>query len=219
MKNRVQALLLGTAFSLAICGNSPAMSELVSMTMEPLWPATPQPGNVVRYKLTVERAGQGLLVVELSSAGLPAGASATFSPGMLRFTGRQPTLQTAIMTITCTNLTATESYPFSVTGRARRESITITNTFAPPMPLAVSRPVLILDPLPDGSSQLRGQGLSGQTYQIETTTDLANPAWTSLGTSTADANGRFTVLLAGTMTDPMRFYRAVGSPTVLVSQP
>ena len=61
MKNRVYSLLIGTAFGLATCGASHAMSELVSMTVEPEWPATSQPGTVVLYKISVVREGQGLL--------------------------------------------------------------------------------------------------------------------------------------------------------------
>jgi hypothetical protein len=214
MKNKILPLLVGVAFSLATCGNSHAMSELVSMSLVPEWPTTAQPGTVVLYELSVDRAGQGLLEVELSSSGLPDGAIATFSPSVLRFTGRKPTVQTAIMTVTCPNLTPTGTYPFTVTGAARRESITITNELVLAVrSTPVDPPVLHLDVLPEGELMLRGLGLSGQTYQIETTTNLINPVWTAMGESTADGTGKFTFFLAETMSEPMRFYRAVRPAT------
>ena len=70
MKKRVCRILIGVALCLAAVGTSQAMSTFVSMTIEPQWPDTTTPGNVVLYKITtVVREGSGLLEVVLSSAG------------------------------------------------------------------------------------------------------------------------------------------------------
>lgn len=210
MKNRVYSLLIGTAFGLVTCGASYAMSGLVSMTMEPEWPATAQPGTVVLYKVSVVREGKGLLDVSLSSKGLPDGATVSFSPRVLRFTGRTPTTLTSLMTVTCTNVTPTDSYSFTVTSQALRDAITITNQISPELRAATAeRPVLFMDPVEAGSVRIRGQGAFGQTYQIESTPDLGNPVWTPSGSSTADGNGRFTFVATDVNDTPMRFFRAV----------
>src|SRR5512146_2994383 len=98
MKNRVYALLMALVFSLAAADVSQAMSELVSLSLAPEWPATTEPGTVVLYKVYVVRDGQGFLDVSLSSAGLPEGTTVTFEPNTLRFVGRRPEVQTALMT-------------------------------------------------------------------------------------------------------------------------
>ena len=210
MKNRIYALLIGAAFTLATCGASHGMSELLSMTMEPVSPTPHQPANVFLYEITVERAGQGLLKVELSSEGLPTGATVTFSPSVVRFTGRAPTTKTAIMTITYTNSTPANIYTFTVTGEARRESITITDQIAlGVMGITQGLPVLILDRLPGDAVQIRGLGTSDQIYQIESTPDLINPVWTPIGSATANLNGIFTFVVANISDTPMQFFRAV----------
>ncbi|HRT08257.1 MAG TPA: hypothetical protein P5038_01315 [Candidatus Paceibacterota bacterium] len=212
---RSMALSLGLIATLAVPNVSQAMSELVSMSMEPLWPETTTPGNVITYKITaVVREGQGLLEVNLSSAGLPAGTQVAFSPAKLRFTGRVPTVQTAIMTITCTKPTPTDIYPFTVTGTAQREAITITNQ------VVLSRsgallPWLTLDLQSGGSLKIWGLGVGGQTYQIQSTGDLNNPVWTDLGLTTADGNGRFIFNLGNMNEAPMKFFRAVAVAPIL----
>ncbi len=198
------------ALCLACVGTSQAMSTFVSMTIEPQWPTSANPGNVVLYKVTVVREGSGLLEVALSSAGLPAGSIVEFSPSLLRLTGHVPTVQTAMMRVTCPQPTATDTYEFTVTGEARRQTITVTNQFRLPQYIpVVARPVLFIDRLGDGTLGLRGQGSTGRTYTIETTATLGDPVWTPLGTCTADGNGRFSFFPTQTPDQPTRFYRAV----------
>jgi len=210
MKNPVYAILIATAFGLATAGVSHAMSELASVSIEPEWPATSNPGTVILYQVTVTRAGQGLLEVSLSSHALPHGAAVSFSPSLLRFTGCKPAAQTATMTITCTNVTPTDTCPFTVTGAAQRQSITITNQALKPFYSVISGPPkLALDPLGRGGLRLRGKGATGHTYQIESAPNLIHPAWTPVGSSTADGNGRFTFMAADTKDASKRFYRAV----------
>ena len=128
MKNRVYALLLGTVFSLATCGSSHAMSELISLSALPVWPVSTTPDTSVSYSVsTVGRGGAGMLEVTLTAGDLPPGVTVTFSPSVLRFTGNALTLQAATMTVLCSVPTPVDGYPFTITGTSKRESITITN--------------------------------------------------------------------------------------------
>jgi len=201
------------ALSLASVSTSHAMSEFVSLSIEPEWPATSTPGTVLLYKVTaVVREGSGLLEVALSTLGLPEGATVSFAPSLLRFTGHEPTNQTAIMTVTCPEVTPTDTYPFTLTGDAQREAITFTNQVEQELySLIVAPPLLALDRLSEGGLRLRGKGTTGQTYTIETSPTLTNPVWTPAGSSTADGNGRFTFFTAQAPDAPVRFYRAVES--------
>ena len=213
MKKRVYTILIGVALTLATASTSHAMSTFVSLSVEPEWPTTSTPGNVLLYKVTaVVRAGAGLLEVSLSTLGVPEGAIVDFSPSLLRFTGNQLTVQTATMTVTCPELTPLDTYPFSLTGTAQREALTVTNQVQQELySLIVAPPVLALDRLSEGSLRLRGKGTTGQAYRIESTPSLTDPVWTSVGSSTADGNGRFTFFTAQAADAPVRFFRAVES--------
>jgi len=209
MKNRVHSLLLGAVFSLATCGVSHAMSELISLSALPVWPVSTTPDTTVVYNVsTVGRGGAGLLEVELTAGGLPPGITVTFSPSVLRFTGNQLSTQTARMIVTCLVPTPIDCYPFTITGTSKRESITITNVVMFTPEFVATRPgTLYLDNLGGGNLLIRGLGATAKTYKIEATSDLGNPVWEPVGNTTADGNGRFIFPISQTI--PMRFFRAV----------
>jgi hypothetical protein len=211
MKQQVYRVLIGAALILANVSASHAMSFFVSMSVEPEWPVTPDPGSVIVYKVNaVVREGSGLLEVALSSLGLPEGATVQFSPSILRFTGNHLTNQTAIMTVTCPQVMPTETYPFSVTGTAQRDSITINNVVTQEIGSpVVGPPVLAIDRLSGGGIRLRGKGTTGQTYTIEASPTLTNPRWNAVGSTTADGNGRFIFLPGKALNTGALFFRAV----------
>ena len=213
MKNQVHAILLGLTLSLASAGVSHAMSELVSLSTEPLWPTSSTPDNNLVYNITtVDRGGSGLLEVTLTAGAMPPGVTVTFSPSVLRFTGNQLTVQTATMTLHCSSPIPLDCYPFTLTGTAQRESVTVTNLvmFTPDY-VATRPPTLYLDNLGNGALRLRGLGATAKTYRIEAKSKLTDTVWTPLGSATADGNGRFTFFTAQATNAPMRFYRAVES--------
>jgi hypothetical protein len=213
MKNRVYTTLTTVALALTTASVSHAMSEFISLSTDPMWPTSSTPDNTLVYSVTtVGRAGSGLLEVTLAAGDMPPGVTVTFSPSVLRFTGNQLASQTATMTVHCPYPLPLDCYPFTLTGTALRESLTITNLvmFTPEW-VAIRPPTLHLDNLGNGALQLRGLGATAKTYQIEATPDLMNPVWTPLGTATADGNGRFTFFTAQAANAPMRFYRAVES--------
>lgn len=177
---------------------------------------------MISYEVTVERAGQGLLEVALTSDGLPEGATVSFAKNPVRYTGHQTTIHTFLMTVTCPAVMPTETLPFTVTGSARRESITVTNQISGRLLDLNAALLLVSLEVPQvPNPALRGLGGSGRTYQIEVTSDLGNPNWTTAGLTTADGNGRFTFfdLDSDGSSPAVRFYRAVAvAPTAFPVQ-
>jgi hypothetical protein len=213
MKKRIHTVLIAMALALTTASVSHAMSEFISLSTEPLWPSSSTPdSNLVYTVTTVGRAGAGLLEVTLTAGAMPPGVTVTFSPSVLRFTGNQLTAQTATMTVHCPYPLPLDCYPFTLTGTALRESIAVTNLvmFTPDY-VATRPPTLYLDKLGNGALRLRGLGATGKTYRIEAKSALTDPVWTSLGSATADGNGRFTCFTVQTADVPRRFYRAVES--------
>jgi len=208
MKHRIHALLIGTALSLATCGSSHAMSELISISALPVWPVSTTPSTTVLYNVsTVGRGGAGMLEVALTAGDLPPGITVTFTPSVLRFVGNQLTTQTATMNVQCSVPTPVDCYPFTITGTSKRESITITNVIMFTPEFVATRPAtLYVDDLGNGALLLRGLGATAKTYQIEATSDLSNPDWTPLGNTTADGNGRF--IFPTSQVIAARFFRA-----------
>ena len=211
MKIQTYATLMAMVLALATTHVSYAMSELTSISAEALWPTSSTPdSNLVYSVATVARGGSGLLEVTLSAGAMPPGVTVTFSPSVLRFTGNQLTTQSATMTVHCPSLMPLDCYPFTITGTAQRQSITVTNlVMATPLYVATRRSTLYLDNQGSGALRVRGLGATGDTYQIEATSKLTNPMWTPLGAATADGNGRFTFFTAQPTNTPARFYRAV----------
>jgi hypothetical protein len=210
MKSRINGLLL----SLAVMGApavSHAMSSLVSLGSEPVWPATSTPdGNVVYNVTTVARAGSGMLEVTLTAGAMPPGVTVTFSPSVLRFTGNQLSSQTAKMTVSCPYPIPLDCYPFTITGTSQRESISVTNKVClTPSAVAVRPPTLYLDSLTNSALRIRGLAATAKTYQIEASPSLSSPTWTLVGSATADGNGRFTSFTSLNTGAPARFFRAV----------
>ncbi len=213
MKNGIRTMLLGLIFGLASVGSGHAMSALISLSCEPLWPTSFTADNTLVYSVTtVGRGGAGLLEVALTAGDMPPGVTVTFSPNVLRFTGNQLTAQTATMTVQCPSLLPLDCFPFTITGTALRETITITNLVVFTREYVASRPAtLYIDNLGNGELRIRGLGATGKTYQIEAAFDLLHPVWTPLGSATADGNGRFTFFTSQPADAPVRFYRSVES--------
>jgi hypothetical protein len=213
MKSRIQTILIAVVLALMTANVSNAMSIFISLSKEPVWPTSSTPDSDLVYNITtVARGGAGLLEVALTAGDLPPGVTVTFSPDVLRFTGNQVTSQTAIMTVHCPSLLPFDCYPFTLTGTALRESITVTNlVLLSPDFVATRHPTLYLDDQGGGALRLRGLGASGKTYQIEAKSNLTDAVWKPLGSASADGNGRFTFFTTQVTDAPTRFYRVVQS--------
>jgi hypothetical protein len=210
MKMRLYAIMTGAVLALTAADTSHAMSELVSLSTDPMWPKSSTPdGTVLYYVTTVGRGGAGLLEVELAAGNLPPGVTATFSPSVLRFTGNKITAQTAIMTVDCPSLMPLDTHPFTLTGTTERKSLTVANpAVLTVQDIAARKPYLYMDKWGNGELRLRGLGVTGETYQIEAREEGADAVWTPVGFSTADGNGRFTFITAPVEGIPVCYYRA-----------
>lgn len=189
-----------------------AMSELAGITVTPLWPTNSFPGGLLLYEVRVERAGAGLLEVDLKAESLPAGCSATFSQGSVRLTGNDPRYAYFTMSIQSVSPTAVDCCGFSVTVGTQRENVTFNNAPSEArLRLGPVRSQLVnLQTRSSGGFELRGLGDTGQAYQIEASSSLTNPTWNAIGACTADGNGRFTFFdTSATQGSTARFYRAV----------
>jgi hypothetical protein len=211
MKNKLRALFLGFTFSLASVGVSHAMSELLTISEEPVWPVSSNPDGSIVYNITTAgRAGSGLLEVTLTAGNMPPGVTVTFAPSVLRFTGNEITNQPATMTVFCSGLIPLDCYPFTITGTAQRQTITITNQVLYSASAVANRlPTLMLDSQTNSALRLRGLGSTGNSYKIEATSSLSKAVWTTLGSATADANGRFVFFPSLDPGSSVRFFRAV----------
>jgi hypothetical protein len=190
------------------------MSDLVSLSKDPVWPTNATPSTDIAYNVsTVARAGSGLLQVTLTAGDLPPGVTATFSPSVLKFTGNKLTTQMATLTLSCPYLMPTDCYAFTITATDQRgESITITNQVYFTANYVASRPATLLCDRPtNGTANFRGLGASGQTYNIVASPTLINAVWTQVSTSIADGNGRFYVPPQMTTVYPVRFFRTVSN--------
>ena len=209
LKSCLKQIAIGLALGFAGVA-AHAMSDLASISVTPLWPTNCNPGNTMLYEVRIERHGQGLLKVDLSSACLPAGWQVSFDTNPVRFTGREPQYKSVIMSISSDHCSPADTCGFTVTATAQRETITYTNSScAHPMIGSPGSMLIRLTPCGGGNMEVHGICASGKCQQIETTTDLANPNWTPAGSCTADGNGRFTFVHDQAQSGaPMRFYRA-----------
>jgi mono/diheme cytochrome c family protein len=70
-------------------------------------------------------------------------------------------------------------------------------------------PNLIITSLGNGSFRVRFHGTYGRTYRIQSTEDLDNPNWVSLGSATANEFGVFDFVDTLPSGSPVRFYRSI----------
>ena len=95
--------------------------------------------------------------------------------------------------------TIADSFNATATG-----TVSVTIQSAP-----VPAPNLEIRDLANGSFLLRFDGIPATTYRIEWTDDVALAGWQTLGSSTADAFGAFTLIDTPPGGQPRRFYRSV----------
>ena len=201
-----------TGVALTLTGTTAfAMSELSGITVAPLWPSNSFPGGLLLYEVCIERRGLGLLEVPLSAESLPAGCSATFSKGSIRFVSDDPRYDYFTMSIQGVSPAAVDCRSFSITGVAHRETIIYVN--------AANAAQLWLGPVPpqlmtilhrlSGGFEIRGLGDTGQACRIEASFSLVKPTRNPVGACTADGNGRFTFFDTSlTQGATAQFYRA-----------
>ena|SRR6185369_10509647 len=203
-------VLLVLALSLIGLANSFADSTLTYITVTTQTPATISPGDNALYTVTANRTGNGSFDVYCSVSGLPAGAAASFSPGVISFLDDSPSAKSASMTISTTAATPPGVYNFTITGRHGNssKSVNCTGTLVIGADSSSDLPqrILSIDCPAEGSMRLHCSGKARRSYVIQASTSL-NGDWVNLGTANSDSNGLFSFVDTSAGSCPCRFYR------------
>ncbi|MDB6109695.1 MAG: hypothetical protein JWR69_1445 [Pedosphaera sp.] len=187
-----------------------ASSTLTSVSVGEQLIGVVNPGGTASFPVTVTRTGAGRLDVELSISGLPAGATATFLPAQVTFTGNKPDSQTAIVTITTPASFARGRSCFSViaTELDHNDHHPIkTATAANAMYVGVGH--VCLTKMPDSTFRVGCAGAPGELLLLQSSPSIIAPVWTTIATNTTDASGWFTWQAPDTTNSQCRFYRTV----------
>ena len=212
MKNQFQICLAIAAFTLGHPGNAMADPFISSVIVSPQSPTVVSPGSNATYTVTVTKTNSGNLQAYLFVSGLPAGASASFSPSTLTFTGNNELSATSTLTIATSNSTPCGVYAFMVTAQDGGSSNlktgggTLIIGIDPPGP---APSLTSLSCVSNQNVRLSCQGNAGQVFLVLATTNLLNPSWTVIATNVIAPNGlaNFTELDGAIY--PARFYRTL----------
>ncbi len=215
--NLIKLSVLTVALSCAVAALADPLDPLLtSVTVGAQSPDTINPGSNATYTVTVTRTNSGTMDIYFTTAGLPAGATASFSPNPLKFGIGLPNTKTATLTMSTTATTPQGSYTFSVTARDGGSFNTLTNTgtldIGTDGKTSLSPQTLTLvDMEPDGSAKLSLKASASKPYILQATTSLSPSSWTTIATNTTDATGIcvFMDLDAGNYST--RFYRTTVS--------
>src|SRR5437868_2253507 len=192
MKNHlIQLSVLAVALSVARV--TLASTVLSSVVVGPQSPSSINPGSNATYNVTVARTGTGNLDIYLSCSGLPTGATAAFSPGMVHFSGSTPT-GSASLAISTTTAIAAGVYTFTTTARDGGSPNIVTNTGTLTIGIdgkttLSTQSITSLQVLPNGTASIALHGAAVKSYVLQATTTLSPSAWVNIATNTTDASG------------------------------
>jgi hypothetical protein len=205
MKKNLSVSIAALALALLGARDIQASPTLSSVSVGPQSPAMVAPGGSAQFAVTVTVAGNGNLDAYLSVTGLPAGATASFSPAMITFTGSTPGSQTAILTITTTASMPLGGYDFTATANdgGSHNNVTCQGT------LMVGVGIASLQVQPDSSTKITCCGFPGQTYLLQASASMITPSWTTIATNTVGASAVFTFIDLDAKNYPCRFYRTM----------
>jgi hypothetical protein len=210
MKPQLIGSLVAALFTLVYANKSFAAPVLSSVVMSCQSQISVQRGGIATYTVTVSRTGNGNMDVYLTVAGVPTGATASFSQDKITFSGSTPASETATLNIVTSATTPACTYGLTVTatdgGSQNRKTCTDTLIVAGS---PEESGVLCAGKLPDGSFRLTCQGAPNQNCFVQAATNLNQPIWVTLGTNTTDANGVFAFIDQDALNYPSRFYRSV----------
>lgn len=160
------------------------------------------PGSSASYPITIYRSGNGNMEIDLSTAGLPTGTIATFSPSPVLITGNNPS-GTTTLTLSTSSGTLPGVNSFKLIAIDGSSHNTLTNTIALSMTMCspgISRAV-------DGGICLSFAGVTNESCSIEATTNLAAPVWVTLCSTNFGTNTLVTIMDMDATNYPARFYR------------
>lgn len=154
------------------------------------------------YSLQLERVESGKMLINLTTTGLPAGISATFSPAVVEL-GSNDRTANATMNLSIGQNVPPGNYSFAVIASAGGINNSITNS----VPLEIGMCSAGIALMNNGSICLAFDTVPGQQYVVQATYDLTNPVWTDICTTNMAANLLVMADIDST-NHPMRFYRS-----------
>ncbi len=160
-------------------------------------------GSNATYVVTVTRTGNGNIDVYLSANGLPSGATATFSPTPVQFTGSTVLSATAQMVIATSASTAPGSYPFTIVAQDGASFNIVSNTAT--LDVTLSGPGIAR--MPNGGISIGFDTTPGQDCRLQATTNLSNPVWTTLCSTNSGTHNLMIFIDQDAAKYPCRFYR------------
>jgi hypothetical protein len=199
---------LGLAGLLAV-PQARASSTLASVSVGEQTVGAINPGGTATFPVTVTRTGAGRLDVDLSISGLPAGATATFSPDELTFTGNKPDSLTSTLTITIPASLPLGCSSFTVTASEERHDNHGHNKKTAARQMYVGVGHICLTTTPNGTVTVGCAGKPGDVMVLQTTTNLTTASWTTIATNVTDASGWSTWPALDMTNCPCRFFRTV----------
>jgi hypothetical protein len=196
---------------LACATRALADSTIGSVTVGAQSPVTVMAGSNAVYTITVGRAGTGNLDAYLSATNLPGGVSATFVPSFIHFSGSLST-RTGSLTLAIAPNVAPGTYNFTVVARdggsPNLKSATGSLVIGSGSNIGLGLPsTLAIQKDSQGQTQITCTGPVGRSYQIQATSDLANPSWAPIGTVTTDQFGVCIFVDGNASLYSQRFYR------------
>jgi hypothetical protein len=141
--------------------------------------------------------------VYLSAPGLPLGATATFSPGSIRFIGSSGSSGTATMTVWTTEGTPPGPNPFRVVAEDGGSHNLETNFTQ--LDVTLTSPGLAK--MASGGICMAFKAMPGASCSIQAAADLAAPVWTTLCTTNTGTNSLLIFADMDATNYPVRFYR------------
>ncbi|HWX18419.1 MAG TPA: hypothetical protein VN578_00805 [Candidatus Binatia bacterium] len=198
-----RSLVGALAVLVAFGANALADPILTSVTVGPQSPDPILQGSNATFVVTVSRTGHGKMEIYLSAAGLPAGATAAFSPNPIKFTGKPITSATASLVVSTTSTTPPGPSPFSVLaadgGSPNQQTNTGTLDVATLCP-GVTR-------MANGGMCIVLPSAPGQPCCIQAATNLSAPVWTTICTTNTGTNSLLVYADMDASKYPCRFYR------------
>jgi len=207
--NLIKLFVLTVALSFA----SAALADplLTSVTVGAQSPDPINPGSNTTYTVTVTRTNIGPMDIYFTLAGLPAGATASFSPNPLKFGVGLPNTKTATLTISTSASTPQGSYTFSVTARDGGSFNMLTNTgtldIGTDGKTSLSAQTIAINMQPNGSAGISLKAAASKPYMLQATTSLSPASWTTVSTNMTDSSGVCLFMDLDAPNYPARFYR------------
>jgi hypothetical protein len=202
---------IGTLALMLITGGKLLADPL--MTSLQLGTQSPDPinsGGTATYNITITKTNSGGMDLYLSTLNLPAGATASFTPNPIAIS-KSATSGTGTLIISTTNTLAQGRYSFQVVANDGSSHNSMTNTAILDVGSPLGSPVatVTLAQTPSGW-RFSFPTQPGHSYQVQATSDLSAPAWTTLCTTNCGTNYLLVFMDTDKTFYSCRFYRAVG---------